>query len=436
MSGGFRAAVRASVLIASIWMLAEPLPTGGALAFSPQTPADSLSADHVSDDTPYLDRLRATTPILPNDELRALWVVRDAITTPESINRLVDFAVQTRIQVLFVQVRGRGDAYYKSDIVPPSSHLQAPLSDFDPLAYLLTVAHREGITVHAWLNVFLIWSERSAPPPGHLLALHPEWLLTDARGVRMDSEPRGKWKRDGIEGVFMSPAVSDLRRHMARVVRELVTRYDVDGIHLDYIRYPNRRFAFDAASRTAFAIRWGVDPAQLAIGDRGKIQSVIGAAALAYADSLFSQARMADVDSMVVAVREACPGRALSAAVGADPLEASHDKAQDWPTWVHQHWVDFVVPMAYNAPPLELEYRAQVYTRLVGKGRFLVGLGVFGGRDEYLEESVALLRKVGVSGFALFSYNALAEKSFPAALIQQAVLPPDTTATDTDDDDQ
>ena len=426
MARGFRAASIVSVLIASIWMLWEPLPSGGAPASSQKAiPPDPIF------DAPYLARLRDSTPILPDDEIRALWVVRDALTTPESINRLVDFAVQTRMHILFVQVRGRGDVFYRSAIDPPASVLGAPLADFDPLAYLIALAKRSGISVHAWLNVYLVWSNTAeTPPPSHLMSLHPDWLLTDARGRRMDHVPRSQWKKLGIEGFFVSPAVPQMRRHMARVVRELVESYAIDGIHLDYIRYPNQTFAYDPVSRSQFAVRWGVDPAELVSGDRDSLRKALGASGLSLVDSLSLAQRILDVDSMVVAIRGACGGRALSAAVVADPDVASRDKSQYWARWVHQGWMDFVVPMAYNFPPLELEYRAQVYQRLVGGDRFLMGLGVFDGREEYLAEAVALLRGVGVAGYAIFSYNALAKDPFGAALIENAVLPPDTSGVD------
>ena len=282
MTRGFRTATIVTVLIASIWMLWEPLPPGGAPAFSQVTLADSFPGDIA-----YLERLQARTQVLPNQELRALWVVRDALTTPESVTRLIDFAVQTRTQMLFVQVRGRGDAFYRSRIDPPASVLTAPLSDFDPLAFLITLAQREGISVHAWLNVYLVWSNTGeTPPASHLMALHPDWLLTDAHGKRMDKVPRSQWKKLGIEGYFVSPAEPEMRRHMARVVRELVTNYPIDGVHLDYIRYPNKTFAYDPVSRSQFAVHWGVDPAELSAGDRKALQAALGASGLSLADSL------------------------------------------------------------------------------------------------------------------------------------------------------
>jgi uncharacterized lipoprotein YddW (UPF0748 family) len=221
---------------------------------------------------------------------------------------------------------------------------------------------------------------------------------------------------------------------MARVVRELVNTYGIDGVHLDYVRYPNKTFAYDPVSRSEFAVRWGVDPAELVNGDRAALQKALGASGLSLVDSLSVAQRVTDVDSMVVAIRAACAGRALSAAVVGDPDIASREKAQYWAGWVHKGWVDFVVPMAYNFPPLELEARAQVYSRLVGRDRFLIGLGVFDGREEYLAESVELLRNVGVAGYALFSYNAIVKDRYGAALIENAVLPPDTSDVEGDEE--
>jgi uncharacterized lipoprotein YddW (UPF0748 family) len=432
MSRGIRAAMRASVLIATIWMLTgtrwEPLPTEGAPFFFRDAADSSVLAP------PYLARLRERTQILPDNEVRALWVVRDAITTPESITELVDFAVQTRFHLLFVQVRGRGDAYYRSSLEPAATALSAPLEDFDPLEYLVTLAHRSGIEVHAWLNVFYAWSNPGEePPPDHLVSRHPDWLLTSARGLRMDRVPRSRWKAEHIEGYFLSPGVAALRTHMQAVVRELVGAYALDGIHLDYIRYPNREYSFDPQSRTRFYLSRGVDPVDLA-GNRALLQRMVGAPALSIMDSLYREFRVEQVDSMVMAIRAACPGLALSAAVVADPVAARQEKGQDWARWVHRGWVDFVVPMAYSMPPLEIEHRARVYHRTVGVDRLLIGLGVYGGRDEYLAESVGLLREVGVAGYAIFSYNALAETIDGALLIENAVLPPDTIDADAESD--
>ena len=92
---------------------------------------------------------------------QCLWVVRDALKSEKSINELINFASEKKINDLFVQVRGRGDALYNSQIIPRSQLL--PDNDFDPLLYLLKNIKDKGIKVHAWVNVYLLWSSKTLP---------------------------------------------------------------------------------------------------------------------------------------------------------------------------------------------------------------------------------------------------------------------------------
>jgi uncharacterized lipoprotein YddW (UPF0748 family) len=187
-------------------------------------------------------------------------------------------------------------------------------------------------------------------------------------------------------------------------------------------------------SRSRFLLRYGVDPVELS-NNRAGLEKMLGARTLAALDSIYAVNRTLEVDSMVVAVHDAAGGKPISAAVIADPAYARAEKAQDWPLWVHQKWVDFVVPMAYSLPPLEVEAKARVYNRLVGVDHVLIGLGVYDGRDRFLAESVGLLRAIPVAGYAIFSYNALMDNIEAADLIQNAVLPADTTEADSTEAD-
>jgi len=416
--------LRSGLFIIAIAAIATPLHCGGAFAFR-TIPDDSAAAP------PYLVRLLSTTPVQPNNEIRALWVVRDALESADAIDRMIDFAVQARFHLLFVQVRGRGDAYYRSSIDPPASDLELPLDDFDPLEYLLIRAHRAGISVHAWVNVFYVWSDPDrGPPPGHVVALHPDWLLSSPQGVRQDARSVKWWQEDGIEGYYLSPALPEVRRYTASVIRDIVEHYPVDGIHLDYVRYPGRGYTFGAETRTAFALEWGVDPLETGPRQRDELAATIGEGAVATIDSVYTAWRVGDVDSMVAAVRAEVGTLPVSAAVVPDAVRARVEKGQDWIEWTRRGWVDFVVPMAYTYSPEEIEERTRYFQRVVPRERVLVGLALFDGRDEQLGESVVGVREAGGLGYALFSYNVLADNPYAAAFIEEALfsdLPPSDT---------
>jgi len=80
----------------------------------------------------------------PMAEVRALWVVRTTLTSPEKIQRMVESAASNGFNTLIVQVRGRGDAYYRSRWEPRAAELKDQPADFDPLATTIDAAHKRG----------------------------------------------------------------------------------------------------------------------------------------------------------------------------------------------------------------------------------------------------------------------------------------------------
>jgi uncharacterized lipoprotein YddW (UPF0748 family) len=297
-----------------------------------------------------------------------------------------------------------------------------PIEDFDPLEYLIIRARRAGISVHAWVNVFYVWSDpNSPPPPGHVVREHPEWLLSSPQGERQDRHGVERWQQDGIEGYYLSPALPAVRDYTASVVADLVSHYPVDGVHLDYVRYPGRGFTFGPELRTRFALTWGVDPIE--VGDsREELEHLLGEEAVAVMDSIYVSWRVAHVDSMVAAIRERTRGVALSAAVVPDDERARAEKGQGWVGWVQRGLVDFVVPMVYTDTPIEIAQRVRYYDNLIGRDHMLLGLALYDGRDRYLIDTLPLIRQQGALGFALFSYNVLMDNPYAARFIDETVF--------------
>ena len=111
----------------------------------------------------FTPRAITTVAGLERTEIRALWVLRTSLTSPQAIDELVASARGNGFNTLLVQVRGRGDAYYASAIEPRSAELQRQPLTFDPLATVLERARAAGVSVHAWVNVNLISSAVDLP---------------------------------------------------------------------------------------------------------------------------------------------------------------------------------------------------------------------------------------------------------------------------------
>ncbi|MBI4475637.1 MAG: family 10 glycosylhydrolase, partial [Acidobacteria bacterium] len=197
--------------------------------------------------------------------MRALWVARTTLTSQAAIAAMVESARDAGFNTILVQVRGRGDAYFKDGVEPRAMALSRQSGSFDPLATTLKLAHAAGLKVHAWINVNLVSDARGLVPQDHVVLRHPEWLMVPreiaANLQRLSPSDRRyidalkQWTRahsKRVEGLYVSPVPSLAMKHTASVVTDIVERYAVDGVHLDYIRYPNESFDYSAATLRAF----------------------------------------------------------------------------------------------------------------------------------------------------------------------------------------
>jgi uncharacterized lipoprotein YddW (UPF0748 family) len=192
-----------------------------------------------------------------------LWVQRGTLTSPGAIRTLVQSAKAAGFNTLLVQVRGRGDAYYQSRLEPRAALLASQPASFDPLESVLTDAHAAGLRVHAWMNANLVSEAEPSALPAHIVQAHPEWLMVPKEiaadlwdvdpGSREYLAELSRYTRahsDRIEGLYASPLHPDAADHAVKVIADVAARYPVDGIHLDYIRFPSAEFDY---SREAIA---------------------------------------------------------------------------------------------------------------------------------------------------------------------------------------
>ncbi|HEX9424165.1 MAG TPA: family 10 glycosylhydrolase [Pyrinomonadaceae bacterium] len=187
-------------------------------------------------------------------EVRALWVVRTTLTSREKIRTMVESAKENGFNTLIVQVRGRGDAYYRSRREPRAVELKEQSREFDPLAVTLVEAKQRGLKVHAWLNTSLLANLDALPTdPKHVYNQHPEWLAVP-RAVAAElykmspRDPRyrarivewSKANRSELEGIYTGPANAKVREHIYKVWMDVLRNYEVDGLHFDYVRLAAR----------------------------------------------------------------------------------------------------------------------------------------------------------------------------------------------------
>jgi len=360
----------------------------------------------------------------PSSEIRALWIQRGSLATPAAILAAVDMAQSGKFNTLIVQVRGRGDAFYDSRYEPPPPLLANQPPSFDPLALMLERAHRAGLKVHAWVNVNLI---SGAEPPAnrkHVVYLHPEWLMVprplaeylshisprDPQYLRTLSE-HARAHSDRVEGIFISPIHKGAVEHATKVIGDIASRYDVDGIHLDYIRYPNDEFDYSADALEEFRAEI---TSRVSGAERRDYASRARGRPLFYTEMFpqgwqeFRRARLTALLTKIRATVKSRRARAmLTAAVFPDANDAANRRFQNWGGWLEAGLLDAICPMAYTTDPALFRTQIANVESLAGKRSVWAGIGAYQLSPSATIENIRVARQLGAEGVVLFSYDNL-----------------------------
>ena len=181
----------------------------------------------------------------PKHEFRATWFTtvtnidwpsKSNLTVDQQkaeLTNLLDQLAASNINAVCFQVRGRSDAYYKSNYEPWAKELTNTLGQdpgYDPLAYVITEAHKRGMELHAWINPFRISTTTNN-------------RLTENDINSLYKAPTGKTKlqwswvlaynNGSFTGQIIDPGVPDAREYVVNVLMDIVTHYDIDGVVMD-----------------------------------------------------------------------------------------------------------------------------------------------------------------------------------------------------------
>ncbi len=284
---------------------------------------------------------------------------------------------------IFINALWAGVAHYPSAIVPRSGSVARY---GDQLDACVRAAHAQGLKVHLWV---VCWNLDTAPPD---------------RVAALRSAGRLQQDSGGATRLWLNPAVAANRDELLAALREAVQRYPMDGVHLDYIRWPDGQSCFSPATRAAFeradgrpVNRWPAD--------------VRGAGARAAAFDAWRQTVITDVVRRVHdELRPLRPGLELSAAVWANYPDIRESIGQDWPLWLQRGYLDFVCPMNYTENLAEFSSRAARQLALPGAaGRIWPGIGMSSGesqlRADQVIEQIRAARRAGAPGFCVFQLD-------------------------------
>jgi uncharacterized lipoprotein YddW (UPF0748 family) len=321
---------------------------------------------------------------------RAIWVDRWDWRTAQDIERAMDDCRNLGFTAVMFQVRGNGTVHWRSQREVFSERFAFKDPGFDPLRVAIEAAHSRGMQLHAWVNVMPGWVGVEPPgDPRQLWASRPEWFLMDKNGDRQRPGP-GRY-------LNLNPALPEVRRYLAGLCREIAEFYPVDGVHLDYVRFPDPE---------PDGPLLGADPRTLALftGATGA-RSTDVERLRGWQIECITQT-VAEISQEVRSVQ----GRRvlLTAAVWADQAQARDKVRQDWASWCRRRLVDAVFPMNYTGDDATFAGLARADVEAAAGVPVLMGVGLYrlGDAEQCVRQFDAALQ-AGARGVAVFNYRSL-----------------------------
>lgn len=279
----------------------------------------------------------------PKREFRGAWI--QTVHQPEYANmtpqemkrdfvRKLDALQQYGINAVIFQVRPEADAFYQSDIEPYSRFFtgrqgQPPVPLFDPMAFLIDECHKRNMEFHAWLNPYRVsTSGNTVLADNHIYHLHPEWFVTYNKQILFD------------------PGLPQSRAFICKVVRDIVSRYDVDAIHMDdyFYPYPVAGIPFpDDRSFRKYGIAQGYKPAQRADWRRENVNKLVREIKRTI---LLAKpwVRFGISPFGIYRNQKNTPDKSGSKTNG---LQNYDDLYADVLKWMREGWIDYTIPQVY-----------------------------------------------------------------------------------------
>jgi len=360
-------------------------------------------------------------------EIRAIWLDRGTIVRAKSeqdLAKVFDQLAAMGFNTVFFETVNASYPIYPSRVAPEQNPL---VRGWDPLAAAVKLAHERGMELHAWVWLFAAANQRHnallnqpANYPGPVLAAHPDWAIVNRQGRLFDQNTKK---------AFLDPANPEVRRYLMALLEEIVTRYAVDGIQLDYIRYPfqdpsvDQTYGYSQVARQQFQELTGVDPIKVYPRQRDLWQKwidfrirQIDSFVVSLSQRLRSAKRPTDAPRIGSASSAAAsgltqrPSLILSAAVFALPRsERLQRLQQNWEDWAIRGDIDLMVPMTYALDTNGLQKLAEPLLRQSTLSSVLIlpGIRLLNLPDIVAIDQMQLLRDSPAGGYALFAVENL-----------------------------
>ncbi|MDD3593952.1 MAG: family 10 glycosylhydrolase [Candidatus Gastranaerophilales bacterium] len=333
---------------------------------------------------------------------RGIWLDRGSIVNIKNqaqMGQVFEKLKQAGINTVYIETYNAGYS-----IFPSKMAAQNPLTiNSDPLKWAVEEAHKRNIKLHAWIWVFAVGNDRHNPIinkpkdfEGPVLSNYPDWALIGEYGnLRPKNQPE----------FWIDPSNKEGVNFLLNLGKEIVAKYQVDGIQLDYIRYP-----FQNSSNLMGLNSNSVEQFENITGE--KLLNTNYETSI-----LWMQWKEKNIDNFVqrfnYETKKINPNLKISCAVfGKSQQERRETVGQNWELWAKNDWVDIINPMTYSMNVQSLAKNLECFTNEVSS-KCLIYPGIalkHVDEIEMLKQLNYIEQEKGMLGSTIFAYAQLDEK--------------------------
>ncbi len=345
------------------------------------------------------------------------------LSNKDKIIKLLETSKKMGITDIFLQVYRRNNTWYRSKLasdIPFQTILKN--QKIDTLAFTIQEAHKRGIKIHAWFNVFWIGKDLNVPI---IKKFGKEIITRNQKGMSMTDFPNhaipgelGKWFSYGEDGYWLEPGDLRVQNYFLALFQEALQNYpNLDGVHLDFVRYPfaspylpgsyyafarGLEFGYGAKSIERFQKKYGLNPVKM----ERTVQNHL----------LWDQWRRDQITSLLMQLRKIIlknsPKLVFSCAVLPWPERSYFCSFQDWTRWIQEGPVDFVVTMNYTIDQHLFMFLSRMSLGAGKPGKVWIGLGPYlFEKDAFgFSKQVQNTFAIAPPGIVFFSYDGLLDQ--------------------------
>lgn len=297
---------------------------------------------YITDAMSSLDNaIKNAIPYL-NTELKGVWV-RPVEKTPSQIEKTVERMKEAGLTDIFLET------YFHGKTIYPSKYLQnngviwqrEEFVGFDPLEVWIKEAHKRQMKVHVWFETFYVGNDNPQTTPNHVLSVYPMWANKRLSSYDSDVPVPSLSEHNGY---FLDPANIQVQTYLLGIINEIIANYEIDGINLDYVRYPqtvdpsysnyaSTNWGYTKVAREEFQAMYGLDPINLVYGS-GDWELW----------TLYRQSQISEFIKSVKKLTEKTDIK-LTTVIFPDLKKACSTKMQNWKVWSMNNIVDGFTPL-------------------------------------------------------------------------------------------